>query len=858
MAPQHSSNRSFNRAARCQTPRQVTYRKLACAVAVAALGGYVATAAASVGDIGGAGSNGQSVTVNGTTPGIDQVFGGASYGGGGGGGGGSPFGVPGSGGAGGGGVGPNGAGAGAAGLPLGPAGGVGGSGGNGGTTGAAGGNAPGANGGVGGNGGQAGNVTSNTVTINGATTNGTVFGGYSAGGEGGNGGDGDAGAIPGGVGGNGGAAGTATHNVVNMLGGTVDGVIGGASLGGDGGKGGSNAGANGGNGGAAADASDNSVTISGGSVQTGVFGGATVGGLGGQPGSGAMGPVFEGADGASGNASNNSVTISGSASVGAGVAGGVSETGTASGNSVFISGNASIGSGCSSCTMENGEQITIPSVVGGAGGHAASGNTVTISGSPSILGNVVGGYGLDTGSATNNRIILEGTPTFGTGSVLYGGFSVSGGAVSGNTLEVHTQGLTLANMHNFARYDFLLPSNIQPNATVLSLTDTAGTNLGGAQVAVGLQSGPGQVLKAGDRVALVHNTHGVDSSGVTQTQLTGYQGIALEYKFDLSKDPNNLYAVVDGVQVQDQSKAPVEGRAGNLALTMQGSDLISGSGMENAVAAAGAGGGHGVSGFGAFSGGSSRYNTGSHVNVDGASLMLGAAKRFANRAGGLTAGVFFESGWSRYDTYNDFTGNTVHGTGSARYTGGGVLARQDWSRGWYTEASVRAGQVSSDWRSTDMNVPDASYDSSTPYYGAHVGVGRVWTLTGHVSLDTSAKFFWTHQNSEDVSIAGSPYHFDSEDSQRTRLGARLNYAFNDHMTGYVGAAWEHEFDAVARATVSGLDTASPSLKGDTGVFEVGFMMKPSAKSPLTVGLGVQGYAGKREGVSGTLNASWAF
>jgi hypothetical protein len=34
--------------------------------------------------------------------------------------------------------------------------------------------------------------------------------------------------------------------------------------------------------------------------------------------------------------------------------------------------------------------------------------------------------------------------------------------------------------------------------------------------------------------------------------------------------------------------------------------------------------------------------------------------------------------------------------------------------------------------------------------------------------------------------------------------------------------------------------------------------KPSANSPLSIDIGIQGYVGKREGASGSVQANWAF
>ncbi|NYT66255.1 autotransporter outer membrane beta-barrel domain-containing protein [Alcaligenaceae bacterium] len=496
---------------------------------------------------------------------------------------------------------------------------------------------------------------------------------------------------------------------------------------------------------------------------------------------------------------------------------------------------------------------TVKGVVHGGDSNTgdANGNVVTISGGH-IDRNVYGGHA-PGGKAINNRVILEGSPEFGSASTLYGG---SNGIGDGNTLEVRTKGLTVYDVKNFQNYHFLLPANMQHGETVLKLTNTTDvTDISDSKISVARQGGS-TLLYQGEQVTLIHTEGGLNTSNIQQGKLTGYQGISLEYAFDLSSDTNNLYAMVtaDAI-VRDQAKAPVEARASMMALSLQGADLVAGSGISNALSAVSS---SEVAAFGAMSGGQARYHSGSHTDVNGVGVMLGAAKRYSLNDGTLAAGVFFEGGRGSYDTYNNLGAGAVRGSGRAHYAGAGLLARHDWDTGLYAEASLRGGRITSDWSSGDLGVADASYDSSVSYFGAHAGVGYVWSISQRTSLDVSAKYFWTHQGSDSASIAGDPYHFKATNSQRTRLGARVNYDFSDRIIGYAGAAWEREYDSVARATAYGLATASPSLKGNTGVFEVGFNAKPDAKSPLTLGLGVQGYTGKREGVSGTLDMRWAF
>src|SRR5699024_7707007 len=135
----------------------------------------------------------------------------------------------------------------------------------------------------------------------------------------------------------------------------------------------------------------------------------------------------------------------------------------------------------------------------------------------------------------------------------------------------------------------------QDGDVVLTLTDTAGTDLNDSEVGVAVETG-NNALTAGDRVTLLSNQSGLDTSGVTQTELTGYQGISLEYDFVLENDNgedladsggnNNLYAVLADqsntdpgpapVRVQEQTKAPVEGRLAAMGMVLQGADIVGG------------------------------------------------------------------------------------------------------------------------------------------------------------------------------------------------------------------------------------------------------------------------------------------
>ena len=492
---------------------------------------------------------------------------------------------------------------------------------------------------------------------------------------------------------------------------------------------------------------------------------------------------------------------------------------------------------------------------------------MNISDNVTVTGNVYGGWVLYTGTAEYNTVTLSGSPIFGATTTIGGGSTSNGAnAYTGNTLNVRNySGNKVSSVQSFQNYNFELPT---PQTGFL-VTDTLdlGTADGGANVKVGIKGG--SALRSGDEIALIKATGTVDGTLAKET-IQAKQGATLLYTLVLAKESNKgLYATVDGdPETNPQTKALSEGTLGSVAMVNQGADLAAGQGMESAVRSARAGlaGGYGMAGFGAISGGQSRYNTGSHVDMSSFSLMTGLSKGLELIPGYLTLGAFFEYGSGSYSTYNSFSNAaSVSGNGSTYYLGGGILGRMDFLNTgpghFYAEASGRIGSVHNDYSSDDLRDAagrKAEYDTDSTYYGLHAGAGYVWNFTEKASLDLYGKYFWTHQDGNSVTLpTGDPVTFDAVDSSRLRGGARFAYAINEHVSPYIGAAYEHELNGKAKATTYGKDIKAPDLTGATGIGELGLSFKPSA-IPLTIDLGVQGYVGKREGVSGSLQAKFEF
>ena len=105
---------------------------------------------------------------------------------------------------------------------------------------------------------------------------------------------------------------------------------------------------------------------------------------------------------------------------------------------------------------------------------------------------------------------------------------------------------------------------------------------------------------------------------------------------------------------------------------------------------------------------------------------------------------------------------------------------------------------------------------------------------------------------------GEVYDFDAVNSTRARLGARLSKENGERGTYYAGLAYEYEFDGEAKATVKGLSTPAPSIKGSSGMLELGYIIQNKDVNAPAVDIGFQGWSGKKQGFSGNINFIWKF
>ena len=530
-------------------------------------------------------------------------------------------------------------------------------------------------------------------------------------------------------------------------------------------------------------------------------------------------------------------------------------------------------------------------------------NKVTLRDGVTVTGNVYGAYAAAdasnmTAATDSNTIDLYKAVIDGT---LYGGMAQDAAGhdvVSGknNTLAVYARGAKADDFVGVQNLHFYVPAGTTAadKETMLTLDNVAAPagaaagapttkDLSHVNIGVAL-AGNRPSLKVGDAVSLMkvyegNTTNSAHAVAITSdtplvNKATGMQGISLRYNFDLltreaeagSGKNNELYATVTSASVNPDTKSLAETRAASLAFLTSGSDLLTDAAMTAAMEVAATPASESQAGRARVDGApkeyrmwavqnvsSMRLNSGSHVDAKGWGLNLGFAKQRVAGRNTLTYGPFVEYGKGSYDSYLD---DGLHGSGNMDYLGVGVMAKSQSENGAYVEGSVRVGRVKSDYAGTIDNT-HTTYDSSSTYYAGHLGVGQEKQLKNGNTIETYAKYFFTHQGGDTAKLStGEVYDFDAADSHRIRFGTRYTSKKGD-ASFYTGLAYEYEFGNDIAASFEGYNTPSPSLTGGTGILELGYRFTPQ-NGRATYGIQLMGMTGKRRGISGGVQMHWAF
>lgn len=365
----------------------------------------------------------------------------------------------------------------------------------------------------------------------------------------------------------------------------------------------------------------------------------------------------------------------------------------------------------------------------------------------------------------------------------------------------------------------------------------------------------GTILSAGSVVDSSGNAIDMSQAVDTTKTTTSTEGLFTKV-YGTSVSGNSVTSGVVNNTLSEKSKSVVETQVASLAGVITSADLLSNAGFSNASQAVQQSNAEGGSAremvpYAAAGYGNMRQESGSHVDVQGSAFNIGFAKEVKNGNGKLLFGPMIEYGRGSYESYLD---DGTKGDGNTQNFGLGVMARQNNDNGTYYEGSLRYGKLTSNYNSGDLG---ADYDTDANYWGAHLGLGKVFQLNDKNSIDTYCKFFYTNQGSSSANILGHNVEFGAVKSKRSRLGFRFNHATSDVRSIYAGLAWQHEFDGSACATVDGFSAPSPSIKGNSMMAELGVNIAPKS-SPVSFDLGVSGWAGKQKGYSLNANMLWSF
>ena len=581
-------------------------------------------------------------------------------------------------------------------------------------------------------------------------------------------------------------------------------------------------------GGIGASSAKDDVRVRGGSVTSSIIGGTATHGNAVQSTASIEGGTVRGTvlgASASGKAEQNTVTLTGgdinAAIIGA-RAGGDAEANTITVNT-NITGN----------------------LTGAAAGAKALKNVIDL-GNITVRGNVTGGQG----NVTNDNIIHLRKSTV-TG-VVTGGTSASG---TGNTLVVHPGTSKMSSFTGVQNLHFYLDQTVDKTAPILSLTGSS-QDLRGVKIGVGVIDGKIPALRVNDQLNLIKMAAGgtLMTDAAIKNTTTGMQGVSLHYDFSITRSaPGELTATVTKAALGEQTKSFVETRAGMSDFINHGADSLASGSMNAAQKEAAKSGGYAL--WAATDKSNMKAKTGSYIDTNGWSLGLGWARTQRAKAGAWTFGPFVEYGHGSYGSYlNDGT----HGSGKISYIGGGLMAKYAQRSGLWVEGSVHGGRAKSDYTGSIYKGTVSSYDGSSSYYASHLGLGKELRIRRGDQLDAYLRYFYSHQAGMNATLSsGEDYTFDSVNSHRLRLGLRYTHRDSPASHVYAGLAFEYEFDGEARASFQGYSTPSPSLKGASGMLEIGYRFALKG-AKVSYDFNMTGWQGRREGVSGSANVKWMF
>ncbi|WP_240907643.1 autotransporter outer membrane beta-barrel domain-containing protein [Sutterella wadsworthensis] len=228
-------------------------------------------------------------------------------------------------------------------------------------------------------------------------------------------------------------------------------------------------------------------------------------------------------------------------------------------------------------------------------------------------------------------------------------------------------------------------------------------------------------------------------------------------------------------------------------------------------------------------------------------------------------GGFMEMGHGTYDTKTADVGSlfgVATGDGKHNYVGFGVYGNYVTPVDWlHVTGYVKGGWLRSEF-AVDLGGVDEDFDRNSNYWGAHLGVYGEFAMADKFKNRTFINYFYDGREGENYrSKGGVEYHLDALNLHRAQVGSVFEYAYTSTLRPYVALTYEYAFKADAKGKFTDQDGSmalnAADLEGSTGIASMGWTYQNEAKS-FEFDIGLNGYVGKRQGVSAQAQAAWKF
>lgn len=302
-------------------------------------------------------------------------------------------------------------------------------------------------------------------------------------------------------------------------------------------------------------------------------------------------------------------------------------------------------------------------------------------------------------------------------------------------------------------------------------------------------------------------------------------------------------------QLNANARTLSEIRLGTLAFINQGAEFIADEGLTAMTRSVS----DGLAGFAAVHGGYSEYSTGTDVDLRGSALVAGAVTRVQS----ATLGAFVEAG--RGSSEAGTTGSEADGDHA--YAGLGAGAVWNLTDRLSLDGAIRIGLSSTEFDGK-FNGETARYDSNVWYGSAHIGLSTIFPLANDMDAQAYGRYVLSFIDGDDLTMDDadrSRLYMDDSWTHAVRIGGRLIGAMpGTSLNWTVGLAYEHVFDGDSESAVQGIDLVTPSLGGDSAIAELSIRQGADKAGAWGWGVGIKGYLGDRQGVTGQASVLYAF